>query len=219
MMLFIQSDKMQLYRRVHAGNIRTKVTISREVHMTKRRKISFTSLFNQKGFGHVELFAAIVFVIIIGFIGDRVYEASHAATPSSTLFGVAASASTLSQYESEFGHLPVIRYYYTGLPASNAWTTGVPGLSKSAVIVSFKALPKTILSGADDATLTHFFDTAPTGHPIYYSYFHEPEDNIAHGQFTLADYKAAWTHIVTGRIIWLPMVSLALLVGMPIPKE
>ena len=44
--------------------------------------------------------------------------------------------------------------------------------------------------------LEHFFDTAPTGHPIYYVYYHEPEDNIAHGEFTAADYKAAWAHVV-----------------------
>ena len=89
---------------------------------------------------------------------------------------------------------------------SSGSTTGPAGLQRVgrrprqgeslAVIVSFKALPTDILSGADDATLTHFFDTAPTGHPIYYSYYHEPEDNIADGQFTLADYKAAWARVV-----------------------
>jgi hypothetical protein len=40
------------------------------------------------------------------------------------------------------------------------------------------------------------FDTAPTGHPIYYVYYHEPEDNIAADQFKAADYKAAWAHVV-----------------------
>jgi hypothetical protein len=45
--------------------------------------------------------------------------------------------------------------------------------------------------------LSHFFDTAPTGNPIYYSYWHEPEGNIADGEFTLADYKAAWAHVVS----------------------
>src|SRR5260370_12221415 len=53
-----------------------------------------------------------------------------------------------------------------------------------------------MLSRADAATLSHLFDTAPIGHPIYYSYFHEPQDNIAAGQFTLADYKAAWARVV-----------------------
>jgi hypothetical protein len=102
----------------------------------------------------------------------------------------------LAQDTSDYGHMPIVRVYYPGLPAANAWTTGLPAANHSAVIVSFKALPAAILSGADDAVLSHFFDTAPTGHPIYYSYYHEPEDNIANGEFTLADYKAAWAHVV-----------------------
>jgi hypothetical protein len=107
-----------------------------------------------------------------------------------------SSMSDLTQETSQFGHMSVIRVYYPGLPGADAWTTGLPAANNSAVVVSFKALPTTILSGADDASLSHFFDTAPTGHPIYYSYYHEPEDNIAAGQFTLADYKAAWAHVV-----------------------
>jgi hypothetical protein len=105
-------------------------------------------------------------------------------------------AADLAQDTSQFGRMPIVRVYYPGLPPSTAWTTGLAGANKSAVIVSFKALPTDILSGADDAALRHFFDTAPTGHPIYYSYYHEPEDNIAAGQFKLADYKAAWAHVV-----------------------
>jgi beta-mannanase len=93
--------------------------------------------------------------------------------------------------------MAIVRTYYPGLLSSRAWTTGLPAANKSAVIVSFKALPKTILSGQDDAALSHFFDTAPTGNPIYWSYYHEPEGNIADGEFTLADYKAAWAHVVT----------------------
>ncbi|MGH9297927.1 MAG: hypothetical protein ACRDZP_08135, partial [Acidimicrobiales bacterium] len=30
---------------------------------------------------------------------------------------------------------------------------------------------------------------------IYWSYYHEPEDNIAAGQYTAAEYRAAWAHI------------------------
>ena len=93
--------------------------------------------------------------------------------------------------------MAIVRTYYSGLPSSNAWTTGRPAANKSAVIVSFKAQPKAILSGQDDAALSHFFDTAPTGNPIYWSYYHEPEGNIADGEFTLADYKAAWAHVVS----------------------
>jgi hypothetical protein len=106
-------------------------------------------------------------------------------------------AADLAHDTALFGHLPIVRVYYPGLPSATAWTTGLAGANRSAVIVSFKALPRDILAGADDAALRHFFDTAPAGHPIYYTYFHEPEDNIHAGQFTLADYKAAWAHVVS----------------------
>ncbi len=107
-----------------------------------------------------------------------------------------SSAANLTQKTDQFGHMAAVRVYYPGLPGANAWTTGLPAANKSAVVVSFKALPQTVLSGADDPALSHFFNTAPRGRPIYYSYYHEPEDNIAAGQFNLADYKAAWTRIV-----------------------
>ena len=91
----------------------------------------------------------------------------------------------------------IVRTYYPGLPSPRAWTSGLLAANNSAVIVSFKAQPKTILSGQDDAALSHFFDTAPAGNPIYWSYYHEPEGNISDGEFTLADYKAAWAHVVS----------------------
>jgi FlgD Ig-like domain len=108
---------------------------------------------------------------------------------------IVAVAATIAPETSAFGHLGIVRVYYPGLPSSNAWTTGLPAANKSAVIVSFKALPGAILSGQDDAALSHFFDTAPTGNPIYWSYYHEPEGNITDGEFTLPDYKAAWAHV------------------------
>jgi hypothetical protein len=103
------------------------------------------------------------------------------------------SPANLAQVTSQFGRMPIVRVYFPGLPGPRAWAWA--GLNKSAVIVSFKALPATVLSGADDARLQQFFATAPRGHPIYYSYYHEPEDNIARGQFTAAAYRAAWKHI------------------------
>ena len=97
----------------------------------------------------------------------------------------------------QFGHLPIVRVYYPGLPNSNAWTNGLAEVNHSDVVVSFKAQPLTIMGGADDGALTAFFRDAPRGpHTIYYTYYHEPEDNIVAGQFTLADYLKAWTHIV-----------------------
>ncbi|MGD0684510.1 MAG: hypothetical protein ABSA03_05275 [Streptosporangiaceae bacterium] len=119
-----------------------------------------------------------------------------ASAVSAPLIGSSVTKSTLAQDTSEFGHLPIVRVFYTGMPAANAWTTGLAGENDSAVIVSFGADPAAILSGSDDAALTQFFDTAPTGHAIYYSYNHEPEVAIASGQYTAAAYQAAWAHVV-----------------------
>jgi hypothetical protein len=117
-------------------------------------------------------------------------------TSTDTLLGVnATSPSQLQSATSEFGRLPVLRVYYTGMPDPNAWTTGVQAINHSAVVLSFRSPPATVLSGADDAALTHFFDTAPTGHPIYYSYYHEPELLVQAGTFTVSQYRQAWAHI------------------------
>jgi hypothetical protein len=149
-------------------------------------------------FAAVTTLAAVSVLAGVLFVTGRSHAPSAriaAASSSIPLFGSSVGYQSLAQTTAQFGRMPIVRVYYPGLPASNAWDGGQAGANDSAVIVSFKALPKDILSGADDATLTHFFDTAPTGHPIYYSYYHEPEDNIADGEFTLADYKAAWARV------------------------
>jgi hypothetical protein len=127
-------------------------------------------------------------------------SASHATLDSffsQPLIGSSvASSATLAQETSQFGTLPIVRVYYPGLPAADAWSTGLAEANKSAVIVSFNADPTAIISGSDNAALAQFFDAAPTGHAIYYSYYHEPEVPIATGQFTAAAYRQAWGVIV-----------------------
>jgi hypothetical protein len=130
--------------------------------------------------------------------GDRPTVAALAGNASRNipLLGSSVLSDTsLAKATAQFGHLPIVRVYYPGLPGRWAWSD-VADKNKSAVIVSFKARPRAILSGADDARLRRFFRTAPRGHPIYYSYFHEPEDNIERGQFTAAAYRHAWRHVV-----------------------
>jgi hypothetical protein len=135
---------------------------------------------------------------ILAYASKRNHVETAGASGGPLLGSSASSVTELKQLTSTFGHMPIVRVYYPGLPASTAWASGgKAGANNSAVVVSFKALPGAILSGADDAALSHFFDTAPTKHPIWYSYYHEPEDNIAAGQFTAADYKKAWAHVVS----------------------
>ena len=117
-------------------------------------------------------------------------------TSTNTLLGVnASSLSQLSTDTAEFGHMSTLRVYYPGLPNPNLWTTGVQGKNHSSVVVSFRPLPSAVLSGADDSVLRQFFDSAPTGYPLYWSYYHEPEAAVKAGTFTIAQYKAAWQHI------------------------
>jgi hypothetical protein len=119
-----------------------------------------------------------------------------ASTRHGPMFGASIlNKATLKNETAEFGHMAIVHVYYTSLPKPNAWTSGKAAANHSAVIVSFFALPKTILSGADNAALSHFFDTAPRGHQIYYSYVHEPERQIKLGKFTLAAYKKAWVRV------------------------
>jgi len=153
--------------------------------------------------------AAGLTVLVLTAVGVFLYAGmrpAHNSRPTSsspcptagmdTLLGVnATSPSQLSKDTSEFGHLPILRVYYTGMPDPDLWTTGVQGINHSAAVVSFRSPPSTVLSGADDAALARFFDSAPTSYPIYYSYYHEPELLVEAGTFTVAQYKAAWAHI------------------------
>jgi hypothetical protein len=173
--------------------------------LARRKRPSATPATNRRRLAGRVRFAAMAGLAAVSVLAGVLFVAGRdhaqpvriaAAGSSIPLLGSSVGYVSLAQTTAQFGQMPIVRVYYPGLPAANAWDGGVAGANHSAVIVSFKALPTDILSGADDATLAHFFDTAPTGHPIYYSYYHEPEDNIADGQFTLADYKAAWARVV-----------------------
>ncbi|MGH8795121.1 MAG: hypothetical protein ACRDXX_21085 [Stackebrandtia sp.] len=88
--------------------------------------------------------------------------------------------------------LESVRVFYSGLPKD--W----PGKLKSGdvpITVSFKAQPEDILDGKHDEHLKRWFDEAPDDRDVYWSYFHEPEDNIEDGDFTAEDYRAAWAYL------------------------
>lgn len=84
------------------------------------------------------------------------------------------------------------RIFYSGLP--NAWP-GRPDLSGMDITVSFKAPPEEILNGDHDERLTEWFASAPTDRDIYWTYFHEPEDNVEKGQFTAEEWRHAFEHV------------------------
>ncbi|WP_434811382.1 carbohydrate binding domain-containing protein [Microbacterium sp. bgisy189] len=93
--------------------------------------------------------------------------------------------------KSTYGAADVVRIFHPGVPNWNAASV-VEGADLS---VSFKLAPKAVLSGQYDATLRSWFRAAPQSVDVYWTYFHEPEDNIEAGEFTAADYRAAWKRI------------------------
>lgn len=91
-----------------------------------------------------------------------------------------------------YGTPEVVRIFHPGMPN---WTAA--NVAKGATLsVSFKIEPKDVLSGAYDARLRSWFRAAPNDIPIFWTYFHEPEENVEKGQVKAADYRAAWQRIV-----------------------
>ncbi len=98
----------------------------------------------------------------------------------------------LERLDAKYGGLQTVRLFYRGVPP--AWP-GNPDLGKRPPIISFKLAPEDVIAGKHDAEMTRWFATAPRDRDVYWVYYHEPEDNIAKGEFTAADYRAAWRHL------------------------
>lgn len=98
------------------------------------------------------------------------------------------------EISSSLGSPGVYRVYFDGLPPTSFRGSkadfGIP------VVLSFKANPARVAAGDYDAQLRSFFDSIPTGRMVWWSFYHEPEDNIAAGEFTAAQYRAAWKHLL-----------------------
>jgi hypothetical protein len=103
-------------------------------------------------------------------------------------YGNETYSEAMARVEREL-HPQVIRFYNagTGGPSWPSQTGSIP------LVLSFKIPPAQVLDGSHDAQLASFF--AATPRLTYWSYWHEPEDNIANGDFSAAQYRAAWTRI------------------------
>jgi len=127
------------------------------------------------------------------------------AKPPATLYGFwggksspTSSFGVRANYERVRGYLgdpQVYRMFHPGLPPADFKTSdaayGPP------VVVSFKASPAEIAAGKHDARIRAWFASIPTDLPVWWSYWHEPEDDIARGSFTAVQYRAAWAHLLT----------------------
>jgi hypothetical protein len=122
------------------------------------------------------------------------------AQPDVTKFGVSVYAGSRSwsaaaqRSDERYGGLEAVRVFHPGLP--DAWDP-VTDAVDSSLVVSFKADPAEILSGADDVVLRRWFATAPRDRDIWWVYYHEPEDDVERGEFSADQWRAAFQHVAT----------------------
>ncbi len=91
-----------------------------------------------------------------------------------------------------YSRMEVVRFYEPFI--RDSWS-GTLGNVRRPVNVSFYARPGPVLSGAYDQTLRRWFRAAPNKTPIWWTYWHEPEDDIASGNLSAKRYRQAWRHI------------------------
>jgi hypothetical protein len=91
-----------------------------------------------------------------------------------------------------YTHMEVIRVFEPTI--RDTWS-GVLGGKRRPVNVSFTAYPSQVLSGDFDRALRQWFRDAPNRIPIWWTYWHEPEDDIASGKISALRYRKAWRHI------------------------
>lgn len=122
------------------------------------------------------------------------------APPAGTSFGSSVSTvgmtleESLNDIDTAFGRVPVVRHFSPGLPFN--WDSrAAQQLRGREIVVSFKVHPTQITSGRHDSFFRDWFASAPSDQTIYWSYFHEPENDINRGAFTAAQYRAAWARL------------------------
>lgn len=124
-----------------------------------------------------------------GFSGTRLtLPGASIAVQSGETFSQA-----LARSDRTFGRLKMARIFYPGLPP--AWDGSRSDVVDRTVVVSFKASPQEVNTGKYDSRLASWFASIPRDDNVYWSYFHEPEDDVERGSFTAAAYKTAWRRI------------------------
>lgn len=127
---------------------------------------------------------------------------SNTASEPTTRFGNTVSPREGETYHDGFlrlqrayGSLGAVRMFYPGLPGS--WSEIKTRVGATPVAVSFKVQPHDVLIGRYDRELREWFADAPTDRTTWWSYWHEPEDDIATDRISAEVYKLAWDHIAT----------------------
>ncbi len=121
-----------------------------------------------------------------------------------TLFGTSVdvhagetAGQALSRLQGTFGALPVVRVFSPGvLPArwdDVAVLRALP--ARTAVVYSFKGDVAAAARGDYDARVRSFLASRPAGTQVWVAFYHEPEDDVARGSFSAAQFRAATTHL------------------------
>jgi hypothetical protein len=119
--------------------------------------------------------------------------------PTPTLCGASFNVNSgeswqeaLERTDGYYDGMEMVRVFYSGLP--QAWP-GKLDAGGRPIVVSFKAPPAQVIAGQHDARLRDWFRTAPTDQDIYWTYQHEPENDIDEGRFTAAQFRQAWQRL------------------------
>lgn len=93
-------------------------------------------------------------------------------------------------------NLNVVRYFSTNDAHPWTWPVATNMGGAYPLVVSMSGMsPTSVLNGSQDAGLQTMFTTMPTDRPMWYCYYHEPEDNINDGALTLKQWKDTTNYI------------------------
>ena len=98
-----------------------------------------------------------------------------------------------NRVNSTFGGIKVVRLFNAGLPG--AWPGLAAEMTDAPLVVSFKAPPGEVAAGRHDAFFAKWFASAPRDRQVWWSYWHEPEDDIEAGAYSAGEYRAAWARL------------------------
>jgi hypothetical protein len=125
-----------------------------------------------------------------------------------TTFGVSIStrqstfANAVRAVDVKYGNPQALRVFDPTVPPPTAWAVRAPFLHGRVVVASFRMPPAAVLAGRYDVQLTHFFRAAPADITLFWSYNIEPEAAIDRGEYTAAEFRDAFRHVVrlAGRV-------------------
>ena len=145
-----------------------------------------------------------VLVLAIGLLAWLV-QRDHGQDSSTAPHGRPAFGLTVSRQPGEtalqaaartretYGSVGLARVYSDEFPPS--WAEMRRDYGDASVLVSFKIEPADVLNGSYDDRLRAWFADAPADRVNFWSYFHEPENDVEAGRFTTDEFRQAWQHI------------------------